>query len=269
MAEPSAPGGAVGILGRILARKRAEVVERRQTTDLEALAQACKAGPRRDFRAALERARVGQRAVIAEIKRASPSAGVIRADFDPAVHAASYARAGATCLSVLTDQEFFGGSEADLVAGRRSCSLPVLRKDFTIDPWQIDEAVAIGADAVLLIVAALDDDELRDLHGHATRQGLTALVEVHDDAELQRALALDDALIGVNNRNLTTFTVDLGTVIALRQQVPAERLLVAESGIRTPADVARLRAGGIDAFLVGEALMREPDPGEALQRLFE
>jgi indole-3-glycerol phosphate synthase len=264
------------VLARILDRKRAEVAARRARLPLgELQARARDLPPARGFAAALE-ARIAQGAppVNAEVKKASPSRGVIRADFDPAAIARSYAAAGAACLSVLTDVDFFQGSDACLREARDACALPVLRKDFTVDPYQVVEARVLGADCVLLIVAALDDPEMEDLCALALSLGLDVLVEAHDGAELARALALPAAgdgrlpLPGINNRNLRSFEVSLDTSIALRAMVPATRRLVTESGIATSADVARLRAAGIDAFLVGEAFMREPDPGDALRRLF-
>ena len=206
--------------------------------------------------------------MIAEVKKASPSAGVIRPDFQPAAIAESYEAGGAACLSVLTDERYFQGHRDYLAEARDACALPVLRKDFIVDSWQVLESRALGADCILLIVAALDDGPLRDLHGHARELGLDVLVEVHDEAELGRALAIDAQLVGVNNRDLHRFATDLGTSERLRPLVPAERTLVAESGIHTRADVARLQRAGINAFLVGEAFMRAKDPGAALRELF-
>lgn len=258
------------ILTRILARKREEVVARRAAVPLDELKARCVGlPPTRGFAAAL-RARVaaGQPAVIAEVKKASPSQGVIRPDFDPPAIARSYEAAGATCLSVLTDIDFFQGADAYLQAARAACALPVLRKDFTVDPWQVWEARAIGADAILLIVAALDDGPLGELAALAGGLGLDVLVEVHDEAELDRALATPARLIGVNNRDLRTFRTSLDTSLRLRPRVGPERVFVAESGIHARTDVARLRAADIHAFLVGEAFMRAPDPGAELARLF-
>lgn len=227
----------------------------------------------RDFEAAL-RSKIdrGQAAVIAEIKKASPSKGVIREDFIPADIAQSYAEGdgvvSAACLSVLTDKQFFQGSVDALKQARASCELPVLRKDFMIDPYQIYESRAMGADCVLLIAACLDDAQMADMEAIARSLGMAVLVEVHDGQELERALRLKTALLGINNRNLRTFEVSLQTTLELRQQVPAGKLLVAESGILVPEDVQTLRDAGVNAFLVGEAFMRAPEPGEALAHLF-
>jgi len=207
-------------------------------------------------------------AIIAEIKRASPSKGVLRAQFDPPSIAASYERAGATCLSILTDRPFFQGAPEHLVAARAACSLPVLRKEFIIDEYQIAESRALGADAVLLIVAALDDSRLAALEACATAYGMDVLVEVHDASELDRALRLATPLIGINNRNLRTFHVSLHATIELLPRVPADRIVVTESGILAQRDVAQMRRHGVNAFLVGEAFMRAPDPGAALTALF-
>ncbi len=258
------------ILQRILARKAEEVAERKARVPLaELVAQIADLPPTRGFAAALESTiSEGRAAVIAEVKKASPSQGVIRADFDPAAIARSYESGGAGCLSVLTDADFFHGSEAFLKQARAACSLPVLRKDFTIDPYQVYEARTIGADAILLIVAALDDADLLEMALIAAELDLDVLIEVHDEAELERALEIPAPLIGVNNRNLRTFEVSLETTLRLRDQVPPDRLLVAESGIHARADVERLRRAGVDAFLVGEAFMRSPDPGAQLANLF-
>jgi indole-3-glycerol phosphate synthase len=206
--------------------------------------------------------------VIAEVKKASPSKGVLREHFVPAEIAASYADHGAACLSVLTDERFFQGSADFLRQARVACDLPVLRKDFMVDVAQVFEARAMGADCILLIAACLDDAAMADLEAAALELGMAVLVEVHDAAELDRALALKTSLLGINNRNLKTFEVSLQTTLDLLPRVPADRLLVTESGILGPADVARMRAAGVHAFLVGEAFMRAPDPGEALARLF-
>jgi indole-3-glycerol phosphate synthase len=261
------------ILQRILQRKREEVAERSTRTPLAELrTQAADAPPARGFAAALQaRVQAGHAAVIAEIKRASPSKGLIRADFDPAVIARSYAAGGATCLSVLTDVDFFKGSDGYLRQARAACTLPALRKDFILDAYQVYEARAIGADAILLIAAALDDAAMADLHALAIGIGLDVLVEVHDESDLQRALPLPDAArtpIGINNRDLRTFETGIGVTLRLRDAVPRDRLLVTESGIATREDVAHLRAAGVHAFLVGEAFMRADDPGKELARMF-
>jgi indole-3-glycerol phosphate synthase len=224
----------------------------------------------RDFVGAL-RAKIaaGRPAVIAEVKKASPSKGVLREDFIPADIAQSYAEHGAACLSVLTDRQFFQGSVDYLKQARASCQLPVLRKDFMVDPYQIYESRVMGADCVLLIAAILDDAQMAEFEAIAQHLGMAVLVEVHDAAEMARALKLRTPLIGVNNRNLRTFEVSLQTTLDLQAQVPAERLLVTESGILQPADVQRMRAAGIHAFLVGEAFMRAGEPGEALAGLFQ
>ena len=258
------------VLARILARKREEVDERRSRIPLvELRSRIADAAPTRGFAAALK-ARIarGEAAVVAEAKRASPSKGVIRADFDPAAIAGSYEAGGAACLSVLTDVDFFQGADAYLVAARGACSLPVLRKDFVVDEYQLHEARALGADAVLLIAAALDDAQLAGFAALATDLGLDALAEVHDGAELERVLRLPLPLVGINNRDLRTFGVSLDTTLALKDRVPADRVLVTESGILSPDDVQRMRAAGVHAFLVGEAFMRAPDPGAALRELF-
>ena len=264
------------VLQRILARKVAEVAERRARLPLRELeARAADQPPPRGFAAAIERRIAdGAPAVIAEAKKASPSKGVIRADFDPAAIARSYEAGGAACLSVLTDVDFFQGSDAFLQQVRAACALPVLRKDFTVDPYQVVEARSLGADCVLLIVAALDDARMGGLAALALGLGMDVLLEAHDGDELARALAVPGAadgrqpLLGINNRDLRSFAVSLETTLALRGRVPPGRRLVTESGIASAADVARLRAAGVDAFLVGEAFMREADPGDALQRLF-
>lgn len=259
------------ILQRILARKAEEIAERSARLPLAELSARIEGlPPTRGFAAAIEdKLAAGLPAVIAEVKKASPSKGVIRADFDPAAIARSYASGGAACLSVLTDRDFFQGSEAYLEQARAACDLPVLRKDFVIDPYQVYEARAIGADCILLIVAALGDAALLELSLLAAELDLDVLCEVHDAQELERALALPVPLVGVNNRNLRTFETSLETSLALKPRVADDdRILVAESGIHTREDVARLRAAGIHAFLVGEAFMRADDPGQALDRLF-
>ncbi len=258
------------ILTKILHTKRAEVAlaqEQQSFSQLERLAKA--AGPVRPFVHSLRtRLQQGLPAVIAEIKQASPSKGVLRTDFHPARIAQQYARQGAACLSVLTDRQYFQGSDLDLQQARAACELPVLRKDFVVDPYQVLQARALGADAILLIVAALDAPLLQELEQLAHAWGLAVLVEVHNAQELEQALQLQTPLIGINNRNLHSFHTSLDVTLALRSQVPSDRILVTESGIATPEDVKHLRAAGVHAFLVGEAFMRQPDPGEALARLF-
>jgi len=261
------------ILKQILARKREEIAERKAHVPLAELrARDASAPPARGFAAALrKRMDARQAAVIAEIKKASPSKGLIRADFDPAAIARSYESGGATCLSVLTDADFFQGRDAYLGAARDACSLPILRKDFTIDVYQVHEARSIGADAILLIAAALDNAALVNLHALAIEVGLDVLVEVHDAVDLQRALPLPAearTLIGINNRDLRTFDTSIETTLSLKEAVPHDRLLVTESGIATRDDVAHLRTAGVNAFLVGETFMRATDPGAELARLF-
>jgi indole-3-glycerol phosphate synthase len=263
------------VLQRILQRKAEEVAERSARIPLRELeARAVDMPPTRGFAAAIEaRIAAGDPAVIAEVKKASPSKGVIRPDFDPAAIARGYEAAGAACLSVLTDVDFFQGSDGFLQAARAACRLPALRKDFTIDPYQVVEARALGADCILLIIAALDDARLGRLAAQAQDLGLDVLLEAHDAAELERALHVAPGngqapLLGVNNRDLRNFEVSLETSLVLRDMVPPEGRMVTDSGIASPADVRRLRAAGIDAFLVGEAFMRDPDPGAALRRLF-
>lgn len=258
------------ILRTILARKAVEVATRSAQLPLaDVAARAVDMEAPRGFAHALQRRLdAGQPAVIAEIKRASPSKGLLRADFDPAAIARSYADAGAACLSVLTDVDFFQGADAFLQQARNACALPALRKDFVIDAYQVHEARMLGADCVLLIVAALDDMQLARLTQLAMDLGMDVLVEVHDIDELERALQVPAPLLGINNRNLSSFEVSLDTTLALRSAVPADRILVTESGIATRADVGRLQASGVGAFLVGEAFMRRDDPGAALQELF-
>lgn len=258
------------ILQKILARKVEEVRERRVRIPLDTLYDQARNAPApRGFAAALHaRIAVGQPAVIAEVKKASPSQGVIRADFDPAAIARSYANGGAACLSVLTDVDFFQGDDAYLRQARAACTLPVLRKDFVLDEYQIVEARALDADCILLIVAALSDAQLAEFSALAHSMGMDVLVEAHDAAELARALATPARLIGINNRDLRTFATSLDTTVTLRERVPAERVLVTESGIHTREDVARLRAANVHAFLVGEAFMRAADPGAQLEQLF-
>jgi indole-3-glycerol phosphate synthase len=258
------------ILQRIVAAKRDEVAAakgRRNLATLQAVAR--DHSPPRGFEAALRTTIAdGRAAVIAEVKKASPSKGVLRERFVPAEIAASYARHGAACLSVLTDAPFFQGAPEYLARAREACDLPVLRKDFIVDEYQVHESRALGADGILLIVAALDDAQLVAFESCAHALGMGVLVEVHDEPELERALNLKSPLIGVNNRNLRSFDVSLDTTLRLQPRLPADRLLVTESGILTRADVQRLRSAAVHAFLVGEAFMRAPDPGQALSRLF-
>jgi indole-3-glycerol phosphate synthase len=258
------------ILARIVAVKHAQVAASRAVRPVASLReQAELAASPRDFVGSLRSAVADdQAAVIAEIKKASPSKGLLREPFFPAQIAQSYASHAATCLSVLTDVEFFQGSPLFVDQVRQVCDLPVLRKDFIVDAYQIYESRAIGADCILLIAACLDDAQLKDHEQLAASLGMAVLVEVHDAHELERALRLTTPLIGVNNRNLRTFEVSLDTTLDLLPQVPRERLLISESGIHTIADVARLRASGVKAFLVGEAFMRAEDPGTALSLLF-
>ena len=250
------------ILERILEVKRAEVARARDSTT-EAKARA--APPPRDFLAAI---RKKSPAVIAEIKRASPSKGVLREDFDPAAIARSYEKGGAACISVLTDREFFQGAPEHLGAARDACALPALRKDFVIDPWQVFESRALGADCILLIAACLQAAEMRELERVAQGLGMAVLVEVHDGNELERALELETPLVGINNRNLRTFETRLETTLELLARLPKGRIVVTESGILNTADVARMRRHGVGAFLVGEAFMRAVDPGAELKKLF-
>ena len=258
------------ILQKIVARKREEIAARCATTPIDALQKALQgASAPRGFVAALQdKIAQGKSGVIAEIKKASPSKGVMRTDFHPAEIAVSYAAAGAACLSVLTDMDFFQGSDEYLQQARNACALPVIRKDFIIDPYQVYEARAIGADCILLIVACLDDAQLKTLNTLAHELGMDVLVEVHDDVELQRALKLPNKLIGINNRNLRTFETSLDTTLGMLAQIPADRIVVTESGIHTPEHVARMREHGVHAFLVGEAFMVAEDPGEKLKALF-
>jgi len=258
------------ILVRILDRKREEISERSARAPLAALRDYADAAPAvRPFLGALE-ARIlrGEPAVIAEIKKASPSKGLLRADFDPEAIARSYEAGGAACLSVLTDHDFFQGAEAYLEDARAACSLPVLRKDFMIDPYQVWEARVMGADCILLIVSALDDATLVELTALAHELGMNVLVEVHDAEELERALRLETRLIGINNRNLRTFETTLDTTLGLLDRIPDDRLVVTESAIHTAADVRLMREHGVHAFLVGEAFMRADDPGRRLAELF-
>lgn len=254
----------MSILDKILAVKQREVAAAKAAEPrIEAKARA--APPPRDFVAAL---RARQPAVIAEIKRASPSRGVLRQDFHPSTIARSYEKAGAACMSVLTDAEFFQGNSSHLQEARAACALPVLRKDFYTDPFQAYESRAMGADCVLLIAACLEDRQMRDLESLAFELGMAVLVEVHDAGELARALELKTPLIGINNRNLRTFETRLETTLELLPYVPKDRIVVTESGILSQADVSRMRAQGVHTFLVGEAFMRADDPGAALRQLF-
>ena len=258
------------ILARILTTKAEEVIAAQLERPLALLEEQARAAslPRGFAKAIRERIAQGRSAVIAEIKRASPSKGVLRPQFDPAAIAASYAGAGAACLSVLTDRPFFQGAPEFLVEARGACAIPALRKEFIVDEYQVVESRTLGADAILLIVAALDDARLADLEACARAYGMDVLVEVHDALELDRALKLATPLIGINNRNLRTFNVSLHTTIELLPRIPADRVVVTESGILAQRDVAQMRRHGVHAFLVGEAFMRAPDPGAALTALF-
>nr|WP_314547587.1 indole-3-glycerol phosphate synthase TrpC [uncultured Massilia sp.] len=263
------------ILNKILAVKADEVAAANKQRDLYSLRRDVESDAElragiRGFEASLRRSiGAGRAGVIAEVKKASPSKGVLRADFRPADIAQSYAQGGASCLSVLTDEQFFQGSAAYLQQARAACELPVIRKDFIVDPYQVYEARAMGADAILLIVAALDHGLMAELEACAMELGMDVLVEVHDGDELTEALRLKTQLLGINNRNLRTFDVTLDTTIGLLPRIPAERLVVTESGILKPEDVKRMRDADVHAFLVGEAFMRAPDPGTELRRLFD
>lgn len=258
------------ILKTILAKKDEEVARRKlgmPIANLEEIASGVER-PRGFYNALKAKAIAKKPAIIAEIKKASPSQGVIRENFQPVYIGQDYAMNGATCLSVLTDKEFFQGSEAYLQMVRERCPLPVLRKDFMIDVYQIYEARALGADCILLIAAALDDALMHELHDEAVKLGMDVLVEVHDAEELQRALTLETKLIGINNRNLRTFATDLQTTLALKEQIPTDRLIVTESGIHTQADVKLMLDNNIYTFLVGEAFMRAESPGRKMRELF-
>ena len=258
------------ILNKIVAVKHEEIAAAKKKVSLEAMRFDAESRVlTRDFVGAM-RAKIaaGKSAVIAEVKKASPSKGVLRADFIPADIAQSYAEHGAACLSVLTDRQFFQGQPDYLKQARASCDLPVLRKDFMVDPYQVYEARAMGADCILLIAASLDDARMAELEAIARSLDMAVLVEVHDGDELDRALKLKTPLLGINNRNLRTFEVSLDTTLGLLPRVPADKLLVTESGILTRADVQKMRAVNVNAFLVGEAFMRAPEPGEALAALF-
>jgi indole-3-glycerol phosphate synthase len=258
------------ILKKILDTKAEEVSRRKVRTpivDLESFAESVEK-PRGFYQALLGRVMMKKPAIIAEIKKASPSKGVIREDFQPVMIGQDYAMNGATCLSVLTDKDYFQGSEVYLQLVRERCPLPVLRKDFMIDPYQVYEARALGADCILLIAAALEDGQMRELAELAARLGMDVLVEVHNEEELHRALPLDTKLIGINNRNLRTFETTLQTTLDLKAQIPEDRLIITESGIHTPADVKLMLDNGIYAFLVGEAFMRADSPGQKMRELF-
>ena len=259
------------ILKRILARKVEEIDERIRNTGMEELSQrVAEAGAPRGFiRHLQEKLQTGQAAVIAEIKKASPSRGMLREDFNPARIATSYEKGGAACLSVLTDVDFFKGADVYLQQARAACSLPVLRKDFIVDPYQVYEARVLGADAVLLIVAALSDGMLLELLQLSSHLGMDVLVEVHDAEELERALAIPAPLLGINNRDLRSFQTSLDVTLDLLEKIPEDRIVVTESGIHTVEDVALMRSRGVNVFLVGEAFMKAPEPGEKLADLFD
>jgi len=270
MPEHKAMNRLPDILEKIISRKHAEIAERVVSTPLAVLQQQLDqaSAPRGFCQALREQVSAGKPAVIAEIKKASPSKGVIRENFDPAAIARSYEAGGATCMSVLTDADFFQGEESFLVEARQACRLPVIRKDFMVDSYQITEARAIGADCVLLIVAALDQATLHALYDQAMALGMDVLIEVHDAAELSRALQLTPAVIGINNRNLRDFSVTLDTTLSLLSDIPDECVVITESGILTSDDVQLMQSNGVNAFLVGEAFMRADDPGQALAALF-
>jgi indole-3-glycerol phosphate synthase len=258
------------ILKKIIRRKQQEIAERFESCSLEALMEKLhhSSTPRGFADALASKLEAGQAGVIAEIKKASPSKGVLREDFQPAEIAVSYEQGGAACLSVLTDIDFFQGSDQYLQQARAVCQLPVIRKDFIIDPYQVYEARAIGADCILLIAACLDDQQLATLNGLAHETGMDVLIEVHDEVELKRALAVENRLIGINNRNLRTFEVSLDTTLGLLEQIPEDRIVVTESGILDRGDVSRMRDHAVNAFLVGEAFMRADNPGGRLKELF-
>jgi indole-3-glycerol phosphate synthase len=258
------------ILKKIVKRKLEEIRDRCDRFSLQEQEHRCKevSSPRGFVQAIENKLAAGEAAVIAEIKKASPSKGVLREQFDPHAIARSYAAAGAACLSVLTDIDFFQGHDDYLRSARGACDLPVLRKDFIVDPYQVYESCAIGADCILLIVACLSDSQMHELNDLAHHLGMDVLVEVHDGEELQRALQLDNRLLGINNRNLRTFETSLDTTLSLFKEMPADRIVVTESGILLPEDVKLMRDNGINAFLVGEAFMRAEDPGQALMELF-
>ena len=256
----------MNFLDTILRHKSDEVSSRMSKKNFDTVQSAANdASPTRGF---LDSLRQQKPAIIAEIKKASPSKGVIREDFDPATIAQSYQRGGAACLSVLTDEKYFQGHDEYLIAARKMTTLPVLRKDFVIHPYQIYEARSLGADCILLIVSALDNTQLHEFHAIAMEIGMDALVEVHDAGELNRALSLDASLIGINNRNLSTFETTIDTTISMMNSIPPGTTLVTESGIKDSDDVKRLQAAGVNSFLIGETFMREKDPGTALKRIF-
>jgi len=258
------------ILVKILNRKLEEILERNETTPIRRLSELVETAdkPRGFVNALLNKIEAGKPGVIAEIKKASPSKGVMREDFKPAEIAVSYADAGAACLSVLTDVDFFQGSDEYLQRARKACDLPVIRKDFFIDPYQVFEARVLGADCILLIVAALVDSQMKELSELANHLGMDVLVEVHDEQELERALQLPNKMIGINNRNLRTFETSLDTTLSMLDKIPADRLIVTESGIHTPEHVQLMREHNVNAFLVGEAFMVAEDPGVKLKELF-
>jgi indole-3-glycerol phosphate synthase len=260
----------VTILDRILETKRAEIAAAKERVSRAEIERRARGAPApRDFVGALKAKIAGGRpAVIAEVKRASPSKGLLRPQFDPAAIARSYEIGGAACMSVLTDKEYFQGASEDLVAARGACSLPTLRKDFLVDPYQVYESRAFGADCILLIAACLSADAMSELEAHAHGLGMAVLVEVHDETELASTRALKTPLVGVNNRNLKTFETRIETTLDLLPRIAGGRLVVTESGIGSPEDVARLRSAGVHTFLVGETFMRAPDPGSALRALF-
>jgi indole-3-glycerol phosphate synthase len=258
------------VLKKIVTRKFEEVAERQprvSVSDLQRRASE-QTAPRGFVKAMADKLAAGQSAVIAEAKKASPSKGVIRADFNPAAIAASYQRGGAACLSVLTDADFFQGHEDFLMQARAACQLPVIRKDFIVDPYQVVEARAIGADCILLIVACLENTQMAELNAAAQELGMDVLIEVHDRSELERSLPLGNTLVGINNRNLHTFETSLNNTFNLLDHIPDDRLVVTESGIHSVDDVAAMRERGVNAFLVGEAFMRADEPGDKLAQLF-
>lgn len=259
------------VLQKIISRKVEEIEERRARLPLEELIQTVKSvsAPRDFIEALLERIELDQPAVIAEIKKASPSKGVMRENFNPAEIAKSYAKSSAACLSVVTDVDFFQGSDEYLQQARSACTLPVMRKEFIIDPYQVYESRAIGADCILLIVAALGDGQLNELCGLAHNLDMDVLIEIHDEAELERALRVPNKMIGINNRNLHTFETSLNTTLSMLDKIPPDSLLISESGIQTPEDVKMMREHGVKAFLIGEAFMTADDPGAKLKELFK